>query len=138
MTLQQQPAQQPSNFDEEIRNGLYKITKLFDPEILHFPRPISTRSLNDKQVEVVSKNEALFYFRQSNYIDCRINAFRSTKSGEKWYPNLLFIDIDRSDFKTEKGFKLALTTTLRNIRDRLNGYPLVVWSGYGCTYLSTN
>ncbi len=130
MTLQQ-PAQQPSNFDEEVRNGFYRIIKLFDSGILYFPRTISTRNLNDKQVEVVSKNEALFYFRQSNYIDCRINAFRSTKFGEKWYPDLLFIDIDRSDFKTEKGFKLALTTTLRNIRDRLNSVPMVLWSGYG-------
>ena len=109
---------------------------MFDKEILYFPRTISTRSLNFKQVEVFSYNEALFYFKQSNYIDCRINAFRSSNSNsnsskEKFYPDLIIIDIDRSDFKTEKGFKLALSTTLRNIRDKLNGHPEIIWSGYG-------
>jgi hypothetical protein len=119
------------SIDEEVGNGLYHIIKLFDKGILYFPRTISTRSLNFKQVEVFSKNEALFYFKQSNYIDCRINAFRSSNSKEKFYPDLIIIDIDRSDFKTEKGFKLALSTTLRNIREKLNGHPEIIWSGYG-------
>jgi len=106
---------------------------LFDSEILNFPRTISTRSLNFKQVEVFSKNEALFYFKQSNYIDCRISTFRSSNSNskEKFYPDLIIIDIDRADFKTEKGFKLALSTTLRNIREKLNGHPEIIWSGNG-------
>jgi hypothetical protein len=104
---------------------------LFDSGILYFPRTISTRSLNFKQVEVFSKNEALFYFKQSNYIDCRISAFRSSNSKEKFYPDLIIIDIDRSDFKTEKGFKLALSTTLRNIREKLDGHPEIIWSGNG-------
>lgn len=91
--------------------------------------------MNFKQVEVFSKNEALFYFKQSNYIDCRISTFRSSNSNsnskEKFYPDLIIIDIDRSDFKTEKGFKLALSTTLRNIREKLNGHPEIIWSGNG-------
>lgn len=120
------------SIDEEVGNGLYQIIKLFDPSVLYFPRTISTKNLNFKQIEVNSNHEALFYFKQSNYIDCRINAFRGSSSGKgKFYPDLLFIDIDKSDFKTERGFKLALTTTLKNIRDRLNGIPMILWSGNG-------
>jgi hypothetical protein len=45
--------------------------------------------------------------------------------------DLIIIDIDRSEFKREKGFKLALSTTLRNIREKLNGHPEIIWSGNG-------
>jgi hypothetical protein len=51
----------------------------------------------------------LRYFQQSNYIDCRINAFRfSSNSSEKWNADLIFIDIDRKDFKDDKSFENAL------------------------------
>lgn len=129
MTLQQQ--KQNSSVAVEIENGLDFIINHFDPTILYFPRTIMTKKLN-RQVEVYSKQEALRYFQQSNYIDCRINAFRySSNSAEKWNPDLIFIDIDKNDFKTDTSFKLALSRTLKNIKEKLNGFPTINWSGNG-------
>ena len=130
MTLQQQ--KHNSSVAVEIENGLDFIINHFDPTILYFPRTIMTKKLN-RQVEVYSKQEALRYFQQSNYIDCRINAFRysSSNSAEKWNPDLIFIDIDKNDFKTDTSFKLALSRTLKNIKEKLNGFPTINWSGNG-------
>ena len=114
MTLQHQ--QQFSNIvSQEIENGLDFIINHFDPTILYFPRTISTHNLNYKQVEIFSKKEAIKFFQQANFLDCRINAFRSSNF-EKCYPDLVFIDIDRSDFKTERSLSLALSKTLKNIK----------------------
>lgn len=40
-----------------------------------------------------------------------------------WKPSLLFIDLDLSDFKSQKALDLALKKTLKNIKDSLNGSP---------------
>jgi hypothetical protein len=46
-------------------------------------------------------------------------------------PNFIFIDLDRSDFKTERAHKLALSLTLKNIQDKIGGNPTILWSGNG-------
>ena len=53
-----------------------KVQDGLDFIINHFqePRKIMTRQLG-YQVEVFSKEEALEYFKDSNYEDCRINAY---------------------------------------------------------------
>lgn len=121
---------------EEIEKGLDYIINHFDSTILYFPRTIMTKKLG-YQKEVFSKQEALQYFWDSNFIDCRINAYRYSNSSysaeqQQWNPDLVFIDIDRNNFKTEKKFELALSTTLENIKEKLNGYPTVLQSGNGC------
>jgi hypothetical protein len=126
MTLQQpQPQQQQRSISHEIEYGLDYIINLFDPTILYFPRTIMTKKLGYQKI-VYSKEETLQYFKQSDYIDCRINSFRYYSN-----PNLIFIDIDRKDFKDDKSFDNALSTTLKNIKEKLNGYPAVLWSGNG-------
>ena len=45
--------------------------------------------------------------------------FLVLKEGATWIPELLFIDLDRNNFKTEKCFELALSTTLKNIKEKL-------------------
>ena len=118
MTLQQ------SFLNNEITAGLDFIINHFDPTIIYFPRTIMTEKLG-YQKEVYSKSETLQYFQQSNYIDCRINSFRYSN------PDLIFIDIDRKDFKDDKSFEKALQNTLKNIKEKLNGYPTVLKSGNG-------
>jgi hypothetical protein len=68
-------------------------------------------------------------------LDCRINAYPSYtefKGINRQAPNFIFIDLDRLTFKTDKAHKLALSTTLKNIKEKLGGVkPTVLWSGNG-------
>jgi hypothetical protein len=43
----------------------------------------------------------------------------------------LYIDLDRNNFKNDKSFELALYNTLKNIKEKLNGYPTVLFTGGG-------
>ena len=116
----------------EIENGLDFIINHFDPTILYFPRKVMT-DISKGQKIVYAKDEALKDFQQSEFLDCRINAFRySSNSAEKWNPDLIFIDIDRNDnFKDYKSLELALSNTLKNIKEKLNGNPTVLFTGGG-------
>ena len=130
MTVQQQIS---TTTITEIENGLDFIIKHFDPTILYFPRKIMTKKLNRQEL-VHSKEEVLQYFQQSEFLDCRINAFRySSHSFEKWNPDLIFIDIDKrnDDFKGNKRFQNALSNTLKNIEEKVGGYPTVLFTGGG-------
>ena len=59
------------------------------------------------------------HFIDSNFVDCRINAYPSLteyKGIQRYKPNLLFIDLDKkNDSKFIKSLKLALSNTLKNI-----------------------
>ena len=43
----------------------------------------------------------------------------------------MFIDIDRNNFETERKFQNALSNTLRNIKEKLEGSPTVLETGGG-------
>ena len=118
-----------------IESGLDFILNHFDPNgrVSLFPRTIMTKKL-EYQKEVFSKEEALQYFEESDFVDCRINAFPSYteyKGVQRYPPNFIFIDLDKNDFETIMALKLALFNTLRNIKEKLNGFPTVIWSGNG-------
>ena len=116
-----------------IEAGLDFILSHFNQDRL-LPRTIQTRKTNGRQIEVFSKEEALSCFKESNFIDCKINAFPSFteyKGVQRYPPDFIFIDIDRKDFKTDKGFDNALSTTLKIIKKKLNGVPSVNVSGNG-------
>jgi hypothetical protein len=128
----------PNKKKKEIEIGLdFILSHLEDPTI--FPRTIMTKKLG-YQRKVYSKERALEHFIESDFIDCRINAFPLLKEGVTWIPELLFIDLDRNNFKTEKGFEVALSTTLKNIKKKLgNDYdgddddtqPTILFTGGG-------
>ena len=44
---------------------------------------------------------------------------------------LLFIDLDKNNFQTERSFKLALKKTLKNIKVKLYGFPTILSTGGG-------
>ncbi|HJU58133.1 MAG TPA: DNA primase noncatalytic subunit PriX [Nitrososphaeraceae archaeon] len=125
---------------KEIEIGLdFILYHLEEPTI--FPRTIMTKKLG-YQRKVYSKERMLEHFIDSDFIDCRINAFPSLKEGATWPPNLLFIDLDLADFNSfssnnnnsKKSLKLALDKTLKNIKEKLedeNAHPSVLWSGNG-------
>jgi hypothetical protein len=91
------------------------------------------------QVEVFSKEEALEYFKDSNYEDCRIKAYPSFTEyhGINRTPiSFLMVDLDLKDFADEiKRAKAVLhrvlNKTLQKITEYLGGKPTVLWTGKG-------
>ena len=80
--------------ETETRQGLNFILKHFAE--LDFPRKISTKTTEGRQILADDKLEALARFKQANYLDCRISAY--TESDDS--PNFLFVDIDiKNDLK---------------------------------------
>jgi hypothetical protein len=117
----------------EIELGLDFILSHFNQGRL-FPRKIQTSKSNGKQIEIFSKQDILFYFKQSSYLDCKINGFPSYTEYhgiQRYPPDLIFIDIDRSNFKDDTSFEYALSKTKKNIKEKLNGHSTINWSGNG-------
>ena len=81
-----------------------------------------------------SKRQYPRRFKQSNFLDCRTSAYPSHteyKGINRQAPDLIFIDLYRSTFKTERTHKLALTATLKNIKEKTDGKSTVMRSGNG-------
>jgi hypothetical protein len=87
-----------------IEEGLDFITSHFEEPV--WPKTIFTETLG-KQHTVYSKEQALARFKQSNLLDCRINAYLDYiefKGINRQSPNFIFIDIDRCLFRTYREF----------------------------------
>jgi hypothetical protein len=103
-----------------IEEGITFILSHFQEPI--FPRRIFTPI--QKQIKIENTNDILKYFKEYKLYDCRISAFPFL---ENWYiklhgpqpPDILFIDLDASQFKSGRGLYLALVKTLKNIQDRI-------------------
>jgi hypothetical protein len=98
-----------------------------------FPRTISTKTTEGRQVVVYNKDEAFAMFKAANYLDCKINAYPKYvewKGLNRQTPNFIFIDLDQGRFKL---IDRVLNKTLKNISQRFNTavHPTVIWSGHG-------
>jgi hypothetical protein len=119
-----------------MERGLAFITSHFEEPI--WPRTIFTKTLG-RQYTVYSKEEALARFKQSNLLDCRINAYPNYISYHginRQPPNFIFLDIDRCLFRTDQEFWRAVQETSKNIEQILGGKPSILWSGKEFTYVS--
>ena len=99
-----------------------------------FPRNISTYESKGSQFMIDTIDGILTAFLDSKFKDCRVNAFPLLRDGKSWIPDLIFIDLDLSDFKnSRKVLAIALAKTLRNIVKYLgeDAKPTVLWSGNG-------
>ena len=70
-----------------------------------FPRKIMTKRLG-YQIEVHSKHELLNCLEESNYEDCRINAYPSFTNYHginRVAPSFIMIDLDLRDFANGRG-----------------------------------
>jgi Primase X len=116
----------------KVQDGLDFILSHFQEPI--FPRKIMTKRLG-YQVDVFNKEEALEYFKDSNYEDCRINAYHSFTeyhSINRTPISFLMVDIDWKDFKKGKSaLERALNNTLQKITEAIGGNPTVLWTGNG-------
>ena len=136
--------QRPKIFPS-IEDGLTVILNHFQDPI--FPRTISTKATEGRQVLVDSKEQALEHFKIANYQDCRISAYPSNADKnpsaiarfqgiKKSTPSnlIVLIDLDKCNLKTDKALELALSRTLKEIKVSLgnnNINPTVLWSGNG-------
>jgi Primase X len=103
-------------------------------EVPIFPRTISTHTTRGRQILVYNKEEAIARYKQANLLDCRINAYpdyTEYHAINRQAPNFILMDIDKSNFKTERTHNQALSTTLQNIKEKLGSSPTVLWSGNG-------
>ena len=114
----------------DIEKGLDYIFSHFEIPTI-FPRTISTFKSKNYQIVVTEKEEIIKKYEESNFIDCRINAFPSLKEVVSWKSNFIFIDLDLADFKSKRSLNLALNKTLRNIKERVEGHPTVLETGGG-------
>ena len=118
----------PDNNNYKIlEDGLDFILSHFQEPI--FPRKIMTKDLG-YQVEVFNKEEALGYFEETRYEDCRINAYPpfTDYNGINRTPiSFLMIDLDLKDFgrgrssNKEKLLGRALNKTLEKIKESIGG-----------------
>jgi hypothetical protein len=124
-----------------IEKGLDFILNHFSGNML-WPKTISTKATQGRQIIVNSREEALAYFKAANFFDCRISAypywrpsvvseFVSVKNSI--VPDLIMIDLDISNFDYDyKALKAALQKILKRIKDLLDlKTPIVIWSGNG-------
>jgi hypothetical protein len=114
-----------------VRKGLeFILSHLNRP---NWPRTISTKLTKGRQFIVHSRLEALSYFKDSNFLDCRIGAY---KLGSRTV-DFIMIDIDLSNFKSKKELNNAKTRTLSKIsttfqiRNNSSKPTTVIWSGNG-------
>jgi hypothetical protein len=90
------------NIHHKVQDGLDFILNHFQEPI--FPRKIMTKEIG-YQIEIFNKEEALEYFKSSNYEDCRMNAYPSFTEyhGINRTPiSFLMADLDLKDFADEE------------------------------------
>jgi hypothetical protein len=118
--------------EDQAKKGLEFILSHFHTPL--FPRKIMTKALG-YQVEVFDRQQTLTEFKKSNFIDCRISAFKSYtnfKGINRTPANFIMIDLDLKDFGFDKGkLDKTLTKTLKKIKEVVGGAPTVLWTGNG-------
>jgi hypothetical protein len=126
-----------STTEHNVVQGVDLILGHFEPGLSPpiWPRTISTKATNGRQVLVYNTEETLARFKQANYLDCRINAYPDYTQWNginRQAPNLIFIDLDLSKFKSIGALSRALNKSLRTIKEKLdNAHPTVLQSGNG-------
>src|SRR5688572_16268650 len=106
-----------------VERGLDYILGHFQEPL--WPRTVSTKTTEGRQLLVNSREEVLARFAQANYMDCRISAYPpnadENPSAIQRFAGLetitprniiAMIDLDKSNFTTERGFEIALSKTL--------------------------
>jgi Primase X len=102
------------------------ILRLFEGSL--FPRTISTFATHGKQISVNNVDDIFQRFKESDFVDCRINAYPAISK----IPDFVMADLDLSKFRTERLLIKALDKTVDNIRIDLPGsIPMILFTGGG-------
>jgi len=116
-----------------IEEGFNFISGHFEEPI--WPRTLSTRTTEGRQILVYSREETLEWFKGAKSLDCKISAYPKYTEWNginRQAPDFIFIDLDLSHFKSMEALNRSLRRTLKNIKEKLgNAQPTVIWSGNG-------
>jgi hypothetical protein len=101
-----------------------------------WPKTISTKTTEGRQIPVHSKQEALAWYKASNFLDCRISAYPYYGKhvvDPTYMIDFLMIDSDLSNFRSGQAFERARNKTLKKIKETFGTdfTPTVLWSGNG-------
>jgi Primase X len=130
-----------NNNNKTTEEGLDLILSHFHEPL--WPRTISTKSTEGRQIIVYSKEEALTYFKAASHLDSKISAYYYRTPNIVYSfleikknvitPSLIMIDLDRCNFfESDKALESALLKILKRIKQLLLGLkPTVIWSGNG-------
>ena len=107
--------------------------------LTHFPKPIFSRTISTyksqgKQFLIFSKEGMAKAYEDSNFIDCRVNAYpyhTEYKDIQRYPPNFIFIDIDSASIKSYNKLEKEFNLTISKIKSQLNGHPTILWTGNG-------
>jgi Primase X len=128
--------------DNRVTEGLdFILSHLKEPI---WPRTISTKSTEGRQIPVYSKQQALAWYKSANFLDCRISAYpyyyynangNVCRRNRQRVIDLVMIDLDQSTFKSRQSLDRAKSKTLKKIQDTFGTefelQPTVIWSGNG-------
>jgi hypothetical protein len=117
-----------------VEQGLDFILSHFSKPI--WPRTISTKTAEGKQILVFNRKEALARFRQANSLDCRINAYpdhTEYREINMQAPNFIMIDLDLEHSKSRKVLDQSLKGAIRKIKETFaeEAEPTIIWTGNG-------
>jgi hypothetical protein len=101
-----------------------------------FPRTISTKATQGKQIPVYNIEEIYTGFQQANFIDCRINAYPAYTNYQginRQAPNFVMCDLDITKFRTQKLLLKTLHRTTESIAKDLGctASPTILFTGNG-------
>jgi len=105
----------------------------FDHQKQDFPRTMMTAKQN-WQFTVTSREEILRKCEESDYIDCRINAYpeyTEYKGIVRHPPDFVFVDLDLANFNNDKSKLDRILKRTMNKIEGLGSKPTVIWSGNG-------
>ena len=108
-----------------IQQGLDFVLSHFEYPNHYFPRTVSTKETQNRQIEIYSKEEAIDYFFKAGFKDCRIAAFGKYEQ-EIIIPNIIFVDLDNRE---------ALNEVLILFHKTIGAKPTVLDTGNGCAIL---
>jgi hypothetical protein len=106
----------------------FLLSHLSKPE---FPRTIATLLTEGKQVVVYSNIEALAYYKQADYKDCRLAAYPYIVDKKPQIIDFVMLDLDLNNFHYSRQ---KLDAALKKILSTLSKdgiIPTVIWTGNG-------
>ena len=123
---------QPHIRKGQVKEGLEFVLAHFQEPL--FPRKIMTKTLG-YTVDVYNRQQAITIFEQSNFVDCRINAYRSYTDYHgvnRTAASFVMVDLDLKNFGyDQEKLDKTLNKTLKKIKEAIGGTPTVLWTGNG-------
>ena len=128
LSMQVQPTTNP-DFPPIFSGVNFLLQHLAKPD---FPRTIATKLTEGKQFIVSSKEEAISFYKEANYMDCRLAAYPyNVNNTAPQIIDFVMLDLDLNNFSySRQKLDMALNKILMLLK-KDNVEPTVIWSGNG-------